>query len=117
MVVSTTCFLIGKNSETPSAIEKKGTKRGKKEKGQKVKKVRIDEHEGKDSDSESDSESESESESESGRITETAEETSQKRKKKEKVKKYSDFEVVPVEDNGKAKTASGHLRQNSLLTK
>ena len=111
MVVSTTCFLIGKNSETPSAVEKKGTKRGKKEKGQKVKKVRIDEHEGKDSDSESDSESES------GRITETAEETSQKRKKKEKVKKYSDFEVVPVEDNGKAKTASGHLRQNSLLTK
>lgn len=102
MVVSTTTSLIGKNSETPSAIGKKGTKRGKKEEGKKMKKVRIDEHEGSDSDSDS--------ESESGRVAESAEETSKKRKKKEKVKKLSGFEVVPAEDNGKAKTASGKVR-------
>ena len=100
MIVSTTTFLIGKNSETPSAVGKKGTKRGKKEEGKKMKKVRIDEREGSDSDSES----------ESGRVAESAEETSKKRKKKEKVKKLSGFEVVPVEDNGKAKTASGNVR-------
>ena len=102
MVVSTTYFLIGKNSETPSAIKKKGTKRGKKEEGKKMKKVRIDEREGSDSDSDS--------ESESGRVAESAEETSNKRKKKEKVKKLNGFEVVPAEDNGKAKTAAGKVR-------
>ena len=104
MVVSTTTSLIGKNSETPSAIGKKGTKRGKKEEGKKMKKVRIDEREGSDSDSDSDSESES------GRVAESAEETSKKRKKKEKVKKLGGFEVVPAEDNGKAKTAAGKVR-------
>lgn len=102
MVVSTTTSLIGKNSETLSAIGKKGTKRGKKEEGKKMKKVRIDEREGSDSDSDS--------ESESGRVAESAEETSKKRKKKEKVKKLGGFEVVPAEDNGKAKTASGKVR-------
>lgn len=102
MVVSTTTSLIGKNSETLSAIGKKGTKRGKKEEGKKTKKVGIDEREGSDSDSDS--------ESESGRVAESAEETSKKRKKKEKVKKLSGFEVVPAEDNGKAKTASGKVR-------
>ena len=102
MIVSTTTFLIGKNSETPSAVGKKGTKRGKKEEGKKMKKVRIVEREGSDSDSDS--------ESESGRVAESAEETSKKRKKKEKVKKLSGFEVVPVEDNGKAKTASVNVR-------
>ncbi|KAK2562387.1 pre-rRNA 2'-O-ribose RNA methyltransferase FTSJ3 [Acropora cervicornis] len=90
--------ILGKNSETPSAIKKKGTKRGKKEEGKKMKKVRIDEREGSDSDSDS--------ESESGRVAESAEETSNKRKKKEKVKKLNGFEVVPAEDNGKAKTAA-----------
>lgn len=94
MVVTTTTSLIGKNSETPSAIGKKGTKRGEKEEGKKMKKVRINEHEGSDSDSDS--------ESESGRVAESAEETSKKRKKKEKVKKLSGFEVVPAEDNGKS---------------
>lgn len=102
MVVSTTTSLIGKNSETLSAIGKKGTKRGKKEEGKKTKKVDIDEREGSDSDSDS--------ESESGRVAESAEETSKKRKKKEKVKKLGGFEVVPAEDNGKAKTASGKER-------
>ena len=102
MVVSTTTSLIGKNSETPSAIGKKGTKRGKKEEGKKMKKVGIDEREGSDSDSDS--------ESESGRVAESAEETSKKRKKKEKVQKLSGFEVVPAEDNGKAKTAAGKVR-------
>ncbi|XP_074637139.1 pre-rRNA 2'-O-ribose RNA methyltransferase FTSJ3-like [Acropora palmata] len=85
--------ILGKNSETPSAIKKKGTKRGKKEEGKKMKKVRIDEREGSDSDSDS--------ESESGRVAESAEETSNKRKKKEKVKKLNGFEVVPAEDNAK----------------
>lgn len=102
MVVSTTTSLIGKNSETLSAIGKKGTTRGKKEEGKKMKKVRIDEREGSDSDSDS--------ESESGRVAESAEETSKKRKKKEKVKKLGGFEVVPAEDNGKAKTAAGKVR-------
>lgn len=101
MVVSTTTSLIGKNSETPT-IGKKGTKRAKKEEGKKMKKVGIDEREGSDSDSDS--------ESESGRVAESAEETSKKRKKKEKVKKLSGFEVVPAEDNGKAKTAAGKVR-------
>lgn len=85
--------ILGKNSETLSPIGKKGTKRGKKEEGKKMKKVRIDEREGSDSDSDS--------ESESGRVAESAEETSKKRKKKEKVKKLSGFEVVPAEDNAK----------------
>ena len=102
MVVSTTTSLIGKNSETLSPIGKKGTKRGKKEEGKKMKKVGIDEREGNDSDSDS--------ESESGRVAESAEETSKKRKKKEKVKKLGGFEVVPAEDNGKAKTAAGKVR-------
>ena len=102
MVVSTITSLIGKNSETLSAIGKKGTKRGKKEEGKKMKKVGIDEREGSDSDSDS--------ESESGRVAESAEETSKKRKKKEKVKKLGGFEVVPAEDNGKAKTAAGKVR-------
>ncbi|XP_015762217.1 PREDICTED: pre-rRNA processing protein FTSJ3-like [Acropora digitifera] len=94
--------ILGKNSETLSAIGKKGTKRGKKEEGKKMKKIGIDEREGSDSDSDS--------ESESGRVAESAEETSKKRKKKEKVKKLSGFEVVPAEDNGKAKTAAGKVR-------
>ncbi|XP_015762200.1 PREDICTED: pre-rRNA processing protein FTSJ3-like [Acropora digitifera] len=85
--------ILGKNCETPSAIGKKGTKRGKKEEGKKMKKVGIDEREGSNSDSDS--------ESESGRVAESAEETSKKRKKKEKVKKLNGFEVVPAEDNAK----------------
>ena len=76
MVVSTTTFLIGKNSETLSAIGKKGTKRGKKEEGKKMKKVGIDEREGSDSDSDS--------ESESGRVAESAEKHQRNGKRRRK---------------------------------
>ena len=93
--------LIEKNSEPPlSAVGQNGINREAEEKTKHLKKVRWNDEKRKENSSDGESDS----------VAESEEETKRQPQKQTKKTKQNDIEIVPVEDNGKAKIAASLVK-------